>query len=248
MRRHIGGLEDFLVILEWSLVHMTPHQLTAPTLYVTQQLATLQKDRSREDCVSILQGSVNLHELPQLVHATRDLLLQTDPQLEPVSQFLGAFVDILEPAAADASTASINADLKRLRAAVLEVKTRLPNNLTGLPEESDQARKIRVDLGSILDNMLTKGKGSRLDDLPGDVSRRLTFLLATFDMPMPQFRPTKELRSSGTLTPYFSEDVILAITKIYERTEQGVSTLEFLKSIYSREWANFLDRFARQLM
>jgi hypothetical protein len=54
--------------------------------------------------------------------------------------------------------------------------------------------------------------------------------------------PVATARSWGTLTPYYNETVLFSVSELVAPTEEGVTTLEYLRTIYPEEFAHFLER------
>lgn len=61
-------------------------------------------------------------------------------------------------------------------------------------------------------------------------------------MDMPAVPSVRSMFSWTILTPFYSEDVIYSRSELLKETEDGVSPLLYLKTIFSDEWANFCER------
>ena len=44
------------------------------------------------------------------------------------------------------------------------------------------------------------------------------------------------------MTPFYSEDVLLTKSDLLQKNEDGVTTLLYLKTLYKKDWVNFLER------
>lgn len=51
----------------------------------------------------------------------------------------------------------------------------------------------------------------------------------------------------STLTPYYSEEVILSLETLYSQTNDGVTTLEYLQTLYPQQWTALMERVAREM-
>ena len=61
----------------------------------------------------------------------------------------------------------------------------------------------------------------------------------------PQLRappPVSMMRSFSALTPHYAEDVTYSMPQLFKLTEDNVTTLDYLRTLYPDEWANFLER------
>jgi len=72
--------------------------------------------------------------------------------------------------------------------------------------------------------------------------RRLTFFVNSLLMDLPPPPPVEAMVSFTTLTPFYSEDVILSKADLLARNTDGVTTLLYLQTLYKADWANFLER------
>ncbi|CAM9179036.1 unnamed protein product, partial [Chrysoparadoxa australica] len=74
-----------------------------------------------------------------------------------------------------------------------------------------------------------------------EARRRIKFFLNSLLISAPKPQPVAGMPSWSTLTPYYSEDVVLPLESLKEETQDGVSVLEYLRSIYSNEWEYLVE-------
>ncbi|KAJ8612338.1 hypothetical protein CTAYLR_008360 [Chrysophaeum taylorii] len=75
-----------------------------------------------------------------------------------------------------------------------------------------------------------------------EATRRLTFFVNSLLMDLPPPPPVEAMVSFTTLTPFYSEDVILAKGDLLSKNSDGVTTLLYLQTLYKADWENFLER------
>ena len=51
----------------------------------------------------------------------------------------------------------------------------------------------------------------------------------------------------STLTPYYSEEVILSLETLCSQTPDGVTTLEYLQTLFPQQWAALVERVRREM-
>ena len=51
----------------------------------------------------------------------------------------------------------------------------------------------------------------------------------------------------STLTPYYSEEVILSVQTLCAQTPDGVTTLEYLQTLYPEQWTALVERVQREI-
>lgn len=51
----------------------------------------------------------------------------------------------------------------------------------------------------------------------------------------------------STLTPYYSEEVILSIETLCSQTQDGVTTLEYLQTLFPQQWTALVERVRREM-
>lgn len=115
------------------------------------------------------------------------------------------------------------------------------------PNKSGQKQARR------LNNLLTvqkikdqegKTKTLNTETVPHNLEarRRLQFFTNSLFMHMPQAPPIRKMFSFCVFTPYYEEDVMYDMEKLYKENEDGISILFYLQKIYPDEWQNFLER------
>lgn len=57
----------------------------------------------------------------------------------------------------------------------------------------------------------------------------------------------EHMPSFGTLTPYYSEEVILSLETLVSQTPEGVTTLEYLQTLYPLQWNALVERMRRTM-
>ena len=75
-----------------------------------------------------------------------------------------------------------------------------------------------------------------------EVRRRLCWFVNSLFMEMPRSPPVSRMHSWTVMTPFYSEDLLYSAKELAAKTEDGVSTLIFLKTVHGDEWRNFLER------
>eukprot|EP00903_Cladosiphon_okamuranus_P007590 g7363.t1 len=75
-----------------------------------------------------------------------------------------------------------------------------------------------------------------------EARRRITFFVNSLFIEQPKKRRILEMPSLTTLTPYYNEDVVLSLESLRQETQDGVTVLEYLRSIYPDEFHNFVER------
>jgi len=75
-----------------------------------------------------------------------------------------------------------------------------------------------------------------------EATRRLTFFVNSLLMDMPPPPPLDATVSLTTLTPFYSEDVLLSKGDLLAKNSDGVTTLLYLQTLYKADWASFLER------
>jgi hypothetical protein len=67
-------------------------------------------------------------------------------------------------------------------------------------------------------------------------------------MELPDVPSVRAMHSWTTLTPFYSEDVIYSRAELLKETEDGVSPMLYLKTIFSDEWENFCERIGSDML
>jgi len=76
-----------------------------------------------------------------------------------------------------------------------------------------------------------------------EAQRRLLFWMNSLLQDMPQPAEVSESLSLSTLTPFYSEDIVYSTNDLEsEWSTGGVSPINYLQSVHSRQWNNFLER------
>jgi len=75
-----------------------------------------------------------------------------------------------------------------------------------------------------------------------EANRRLTFFVNSMLMELPMPPPVEAMASLTTLTPFYSEDVILDKADLVTKNLDGVTTLLYLQTLYKADWENYVQR------
>lgn len=75
-----------------------------------------------------------------------------------------------------------------------------------------------------------------------EARRRLNFFLNSLFMQMPNVPAMRFAKEYTCITPYYSEDILLARGTLQECNNEGVSTMLYLQTLYRDDWTNFLER------
>ncbi|KAL8140433.1 hypothetical protein V2J09_006454 [Rumex salicifolius] len=81
-----------------------------------------------------------------------------------------------------------------------------------------------------------------------EARRRVAFFSNSLFMNMPHAPQVEKMLAFSVLTPYYNEEVLYSKEQLQKETEDGVSTLFYLKTIYADEWENFVERMQREGM
>lgn len=81
-----------------------------------------------------------------------------------------------------------------------------------------------------------------------EARRRIAFFSNSLFMNMPHAPQVEKMLAFSVLTPYYNEEVLYSKEQLQKETEDGVSTLFYLKTIYADEWENFVERMKREGM
>ena len=96
-------------------------------------------------------------------------------------------------------------------------------------------------LASKLKNLITTPQRKTEPKGP-EATRRLTFFVNSLLMDLPPPPPLDAAVSLTTLTPFYSEDVILSAGDLRRKNADGVTTLLYLQTLYKADWHAFLER------
>ena len=95
-----------------------------------------------------------------------------------------------------------------------------------------------------LTGIVTLCTTAQIDTLPEEfeVKRRLCWFVNSVFMDIPKPPPVAAMHSWTVMTPFYAEDLLYSAKELAAKTEDGVSTLIFLKTVHGNEWNNFLER------
>lgn len=79
-----------------------------------------------------------------------------------------------------------------------------------------------------------------------EARRRIAFFSNSLFMNMPHAPQVEKMMAFSVLTPYYSEEVVYSKEQLRNETEDGISTLYYLQTIYADEWKNFKERMHRE--
>lgn len=64
---------------------------------------------------------------------------------------------------------------------------------------------------------------------------------------MPQATGVESMPAFSTLTPYYGEEVILSLDTLCSQTPDGVTTLEYLQTLFPQQWTALVERMKRTM-
>ncbi|KAL1188358.1 Callose synthase 12 [Cardamine amara subsp. amara] len=116
-------------------------------------------------------------------------------------------------------------------------------NAIRLPEASkeDFYRQVRR-----LHTILTSRDSMHSVPVNLEARRRIAFFSNSLFMNMPHAPQVEKMMAFSVLTPYYSEEVVYSREQLRNETEDGISTLYYLQTIYADEWRNFKERMHRE--
>ncbi|CAH8273287.1 unnamed protein product [Arabidopsis lyrata] len=79
-----------------------------------------------------------------------------------------------------------------------------------------------------------------------EARRRIAFFSNSLFMNMPHAPQVEKMMAFSVLTPYYNEEVVYSKEQLRNETEDGISTLYYLQTIYADEWKNFKERMHRE--
>lgn len=91
-------------------------------------------------------------------------------------------------------------------------------------------------------NGLFKLRQTQVEPSSKEACRRLHFFVNSLFMVMPSIPSMVYCKEYTTLTPYYSEDVLLTRDDLEQKNSDGVGTLLYLQTLYKKDWHNFLER------
>ncbi|KAI8807803.1 1,3-beta-glucan synthase component GLS1 [Cladochytrium replicatum] len=75
-----------------------------------------------------------------------------------------------------------------------------------------------------------------------EAERRFTFFAQSMSMVLPEPMPVKKMPCFSVLTPHYAEKILLSLREVIrEHDGSTVTLLEYLKSLHSHEWENFVN-------
>jgi hypothetical protein len=75
-----------------------------------------------------------------------------------------------------------------------------------------------------------------------EARRRLNFFLNSLFMDIPAVSSMRFSKEYTTVTPYYSEDILLSKGTLQETNTDGVSVILYLQTLFKTDWLNFLER------
>lgn len=75
-----------------------------------------------------------------------------------------------------------------------------------------------------------------------EANRRLNFFLNSLYMDVPQVPGARYCKEYTTITPYYSEDILLTKADLVTMNSDKVSVILYLQTLYKDDWNNFLER------
>ncbi|KAG8045068.1 hypothetical protein GUJ93_ZPchr0008g13161 [Zizania palustris] len=216
-------------------------------LNILCSLIVEQSDRSVVDRIDVsiresisrqsLVKDFRLDELPQLsakFDKLLSLLLKIDYEdIDPIkTQIANLLQDIME---------IITQDIMRKGQGILKDKNRNNQlfakiNLYSVKDQAWRDKCVRLQL------LLTTKESAIYVPTNLEARRRITFFANSLFMRMPRAPQVRSMMSFSVLTPYFKEEVLFSADDLYEKNEDGISILFYLRKIYPDEWKNFLQR------
>jgi callose synthase len=91
-------------------------------------------------------------------------------------------------------------------------------------------------------NGLLRLRHSQVELDSPEATRRLNFFVNSLFMDIPVIPTSRFCKEYTTMTPFYEEDVILTRNDLEEKNSDGISTILYLKTLYKRDWNNFLER------
>ncbi|XP_010522609.1 PREDICTED: callose synthase 12 [Tarenaya hassleriana] len=111
------------------------------------------------------------------------------------------------------------------------------------PNKEDFYRQVRR-----LHTILTSRDS--MHNIPANLEarRRIAFFSNSLFMNMPHAPQVEKMMAFSVMTPYYTEEVLYGKEQLRNETEDGISTLYYLQTIYVDEWKNFIERMRREGM
>ncbi|KAH7422349.1 hypothetical protein KP509_12G004600 [Ceratopteris richardii] len=79
-----------------------------------------------------------------------------------------------------------------------------------------------------------------------EARRRIVFFCNSLFMNMPNAPPVDRMLGFSVLTPYFEEEVLYSKDYLEQKTDDGISVLFYLRTIFRDDWSNFKRRMKRE--
>ncbi|VVB07124.1 unnamed protein product [Arabis nemorensis] len=116
-------------------------------------------------------------------------------------------------------------------------------NAISLPDASNEDfyRQVRR-----LHTILTSRDSMHSVPVNLEARRRIAFFSNSLFMNMPHAPQVEKMMAFSVLTPYYSEEVVYSKEQLRNETEDGISTMYYLQTIYADEWKNFKERMHRE--
>jgi hypothetical protein len=251
------ALQHFFLSLFFLLEQLTRESKIGESLwflysYIVQQEKQQHKSRRRQSMLlKIFQDSrgrclLLLHHFPALIQSTSELLLTilrqdhaaVKPALDAVCAALAAFVDPALGCPPETSHAPFCGALSSLREALLEwPKCGRGVGTGGMAGLLNEHLEFLSRFQSLISSTSSPGQ-----IVSKEAMRRVSFFINSLFMDMPKPTPVESMPAFSIMTPYYSEDVILNSDALTAETNEGVTVLEYLMSIFPSEWINLIQR------
>nr|VDD27893.1 unnamed protein product [Brassica oleracea] len=116
-------------------------------------------------------------------------------------------------------------------------------NAVRLPDASNEDffRQVRR-----LHTILTSRDSMHSVPVNLEARRRIAFFSNSLFMNLPHAPQVEKMLAFSVMTPYYSEEVVYSKEQLRNETEDGISTLYYLQTIYADEWKNFKERMRRE--
>ena len=91
-------------------------------------------------------------------------------------------------------------------------------------------------------NGLLKLRVTQVELKSREANRRLNFFMNSLFMDIPSIPTTRYCKEYTTITPYYSEDILLTKETLQSKNSDGVSTMLYLQTLFKEDWLNYLER------
>ena len=116
------------------------------------------------------------------------------------------------------------------------------NDIYASVQIDELARDIRMSSLLCKAHGLLKLRQTQVDPASPEACRRLNSFINSLFMELPAVSVTRWAKEYTTMTPYYSEDVLLTKDDLESKNSDGVSTILYLQTLYKKDWHNFLER------